>query len=270
MSNMLETKALALTSTVTHQLHQCNFDPIFPLFHPEICWIGPSAQSALTGSQNVQKALSSFICPPLYMVTEEHYQILHSSVRLIFIAGHYLASTMPGSRFNRSDTYRISCVWIQTDKKLLLLHMHISFSSPWQYQNVFPFLETVREPSLLLPPESIGGHQSRRPLHFRGPNAQDYFFQPCDILYVEASNVHTLFFLHSCSYVINAPINRVASVLPEHFIRIHRSFIVNQDYVLQLNRYYVELAGGIKLPVPEKRYRDVKHKLLEPYQVQSD
>lgn len=59
------------------------------------------------------------------------------------------------------------------------------------------------------------------------------------------------------SFEIKEMISDVEKELPENFLRIHRSYIVNMDYVIDCCRYQVNMEGNIQLPIPVKRYAAV-------------
>lgn len=51
--------------------------------------------------------------------------------------------------------------------------------------------------------------------------------------------------------------------LPGYFLRIHRSYLVNRAYILSMEPFCVHLRGGYVLPVPAKRYTQIRRQVLE-------
>ena len=47
----------------------------------------------------------------------------------------------------------------------------------------------------------------------------------------------------------------------KQFCRIHRSYLVNCRFVLQVERYAVTLINGTVLPIPAKRYMEVREEI---------
>ncbi len=67
-------------------------------------------------------------------------------------------------------------------------------------------------------------------------------------------------FLHSKS------IDKISAILPESFLRVHRSYLVNMNRVKELKvaaggRYLLELLSGHSIPVGRTRYKELKQKL---------
>lgn len=54
-----------------------------------------------------------------------------------------------------------------------------------------------------------------------------------------------------------------SNMLPEEFIRIHQSYIVNKSYVVRYSYECLEIVGGIKLPISKVHRKQVRDNLLE-------
>ena len=61
--------------------------------------------------------------------------------------------------------------------------------------------------------------------------------------------------------VIRQPIAALETQFPKQFYRIHRSYLVNCHFIFQVERYAVTLMNGAVLPIPAKRYREVREEL---------
>ena len=69
--------------------------------------------------------------------------------------------------------------------------------------------------------------------------------------------------LHCIDSVINctSKMHSLMNELPNHFCRIHRSYIINTRYLISVRCYEAELISGIKLPIPSATYGKIKKKL---------
>lgn len=43
-----------------------------------------------------------------------------------------------------------------------------------------------------------------------------------------------------------------------NYLRVHKSFLVNSDYIQNICRYEVLLSGGKKIPISKSRYKEVQ------------
>jgi len=60
-----------------------------------------------------------------------------------------------------------------------------------------------------------------------------------DVTYFKAEDKYVRLFTSSDkSYLSNWTMNRLESSLPDNFIRVHRSYIVNRDHILDIRKYF--------------------------------
>jgi len=57
-------------------------------------------------------------------------------------------------------------------------------------------------------------------------------------------------------------ISDVEGKLPSNFVRTHKSYIVNFDYVSAIFPYAMQISDGTVLPIPQKKYREIKEKYM--------
>ncbi len=81
---------------------------------------------------------------------------------------------------------------------------------------------------------------------------------PSDIIYVEADNIYSRIILTDQFIRIPYPIHLMQELLPDYFLRIHRSFLVNQNFITALYPTIILLSNGLRLPVPKKKYQWLK------------
>lgn len=84
-----------------------------------------------------------------------------------------------------------------------------------------------------------------------------------DILYISAYRryclVHTV---SGDSIRVHVPIKEFLANVDEHFMSIHRCYIINISYLKSIQPHEVILIDGTKLPVPVKRYTEIKKSIL--------
>jgi DNA-binding LytR/AlgR family response regulator len=70
-----------------------------------------------------------------------------------------------------------------------------------------------------------------------------------DILFAEASNNYCVIHTAQKKYVLSVTLKTVAARLETlHFIRIHRSYMINPKHIVEVGEGFVQLAGH-KLPI---------------------
>lgn len=98
-------------------------------------------------------------------------------------------------------------------------------------------------------PEDVLWAQSREGA-FRIPINQIY--------YLEAREKKVFVRIRSEEFGIGGTLEKIAAQLPENFVRCHRSFIVNQDYIsrIKLSENMLYLSDGLFVPV-SRSYKEV-------------
>ena len=81
------------------------------------------------------------------------------------------------------------------------------------------------------------------------------------VLYVEAIGKVCTVYMMNRTMVIRQPITALETQFPKQFYRQHRSALVNCRFILQVERYAATLINGTVLPIPAKRYMEVREKI---------
>jgi two-component system LytT family response regulator len=88
-----------------------------------------------------------------------------------------------------------------------------------------------------------------------------------DIIKVEAQDDYVELFTRERSYLKKETMSRLEKSLPpEQFIRVHRSFIINSDYLSKIEKYGKEsymviLQDGSRVQVSKSRIKNLREKL---------
>lgn len=230
-------ETLQMTQFLIEQVYLCDFSQIFPLLHPDITWVGLSEGRCLKGHHQVVSYALNLSSTPIHRLINQKFEMVPLSGNSCLVTGHFTVSAALCDGQTVVSRQSATFIWQFLTQSFCALHIH--FATP------FKLKEKTRAESRLL---------------FHGKNGTDYLLSPSDILYIEADNIYCKFYTRvQCAHIFQ-PINQVEQIMPDYFIRIHRSYIVNKYYVEQLKRYIVTLKNGCTLPIPEKKYMQVKGK----------
>ncbi|RDY30451.1 LytR/AlgR family response regulator transcription factor [Lachnotalea glycerini] len=87
------------------------------------------------------------------------------------------------------------------------------------------------------------------------------------IIYIESKKHKVIFHLllkSEVTYSLYDKLDHIEEILDRNkFMRIHKSFLVNQKYISSIIRYKVQLRTGEFLPVPRQKYKLVEDKYYE-------
>lgn len=93
-------------------------------------------------------------------------------------------------------------------------------------------------------------------------NDEIVFLDCEDILFVKASGKYTMARDDEREYLLNDPISYMEEHLPEYFLRVHRSFIINTKYLIKMKKWFTGkykavIGKSTKFEIPISRsYKD--------------
>lgn len=82
-----------------------------------------------------------------------------------------------------------------------------------------------------------------------------------EIMFIEARNMNSEIHCRTQTVMACEQLAAFQMRLPLNFVKIHRSYLVNAYYVEKVERYQIRLFNGNVVPVPEKKYKEVKQKV---------
>ena len=86
----------------------------------------------------------------------------------------------------------------------------------------------------------------------------NFYIDPAEVSYVETAGAKSLIHFADKDVTVNDKIGVLEKRFPSSFLRVHRSYLVNSAYILTLERYVITLSNNQRIPVPEKRYHEIK------------
>lgn len=216
---------------MTHSIILCFYKGMPSLIqeklHSDIVWINNLTHQCLYGYYCVSSGLFKTCRQTQCHIVFTHTHLLSLSPETFIVSCEY---TVCG-KDNNSRQYCSSFIWKAGPENMKLIYVHMSPSSP--------------------PPAA------EQILSIYGRHSEVYRVHPEDILYIEADDIYSRICCRSIHMTACQSISHLEKLLPPYFMRIHRSFIVNKQYVSRSFRYGLELSDGTQLPIPEKRYMKV-------------
>ena len=195
--------------------------------HSDIVWINGLTSQCLYGYYSVSTSLFKMLRPMQYRIIFRHSHQMFLPPDAFIVTCEYSVSTHEEPDKSCCSSF----IWKSGRDGPKLTYVHMSFSLS------FPISAGV--------------------LSIHSRHAEIYRIRTEDIMYIEASNTYCQIYCCSNQILANQSISSIEKSLPSLFMRTHRSFIVNKQYVRGIYRYGLDLSNGTQLPIPEKRYMKV-------------
>lgn len=206
--------------------------PLLSFLHPKILWSESQQRTVYSGKESVKNWFSSNPPEKSYLSDMRFYKNFESA-GIYRICGEYNIYRT-AERIHPICRERACIIWISDGTSWKVIQVDCSIISG--YFKEFLKLEDIK-----------------RNWHFLSADK---------ILFAEARGSHCLIRGTYCFFEALSAISALEKKLDRHFIRVHRSYLVNPDYVRRLTRFEILMENGEKIPVSEKRYGDVKKALL--------
>lgn len=254
--NAVETVRYIIT-----EYYKLNAEPFFSVLSKNCVWILPGGQIVM-GAEAIQAMFQDGFVMPVFQIEDMEFDLLNTgSPEQIGVFGTYSLFSDVESEMLLAGKQHLTMLFRKEKDGFRLYHLHVS--NEWDElaeDEVFPVRisrQTYHYVRKLL--QESGKPPSRR-IVIKVENAT-YSFDPDMVLYVEAvGKVCTVYMLNR-TMVIRQPIAALEAQFPKQFYRIHRSYLVNCRFIFQVERYAVTLMNGTVLPIPAKRYREVREEL---------
>ena len=239
--------AVNLTRDIICLRYDRKLDEIIKYMDENVVWIGPLGSQYVQGAENVREILSIEQEIP-FVVTNAHYSLLYEDGQTAAVYGHYTASNTGVSHYLFTQEQRCTFIYRKTPAGLRVIFMHVSNPADnlLGKNEDFPFAVGKKAYELVNQKIKENRKRSQR-IRFKDVANGDYYVNLNGVLYIEEM------------------ISDVEKELPENFLRIHRSYIVNMDYVIDCHRYQVNMVKDVQLPIPVKRYAEVFDQLTAYY-----
>ncbi len=78
-----------------------------------------------------------------------------------------------------------------------------------------------------------------------------------DIVYIESENVYIAVHTLQEVYRMRMALSRFSEQLDQTFFKVHRSFVVNLNYIKKITRSQITMANGDSLPLRRGLYGDI-------------
>lgn len=259
MQHLTDRKLIHLTQELLSHFYSRQIQDDLHYLSDDFMWIGAfDYQYTLNKEQFLTTIKSELDAVPFIMRNEE-FQLLYKDKSVIVIYGKFkLHATTKNHEHIRTHT-RLTIVWKYIDHELKLIHIHgsnaqdIPLAFTQSKQHISPkkdFFKYLTSLELM---------QASTKIAFRDINGIYKYFLPDEILFIEANLQHSILVTNDNEIVdISGILSSQVKKLPSYFYRIHKSYLVNVNYIKSVERYALRLDDDTTLPISKNKYLNLK------------
>ncbi len=243
------------------EYYKLNAEPFFSVLSKNCVWILPGGQTVI-GAEAIRGMFEDgFVMPP-FQAEDLEFDCLNTGCpEQIGVFGTYSLFSDAESEMVLAAKQRVTMLFRKEKDGFRLYHLHVS--NEWNEltgDEIFPMQVSRQTYHYVQKLLQESGRTANRRTVIKVENAT-YSFDPDMVLYVEATDKVCTLYMMSRTMVIRQPIAALEAQFPKQFYRIHRSYLVNCHFIFQVERYAVTLMNGAVLPIPAKRYMEVREEI---------
>lgn len=249
------------TCRIMREHYKRNISYVMDELTEDVMWIGPMDHQFLIGKDKFYEVICKerdIFCD----ITKEEYHLIWNNEDTAIVIGRILVHTRESTRMLIEVKQRVTFQYVLVENVPKVSHMHVSnnwdIAQPNEYFPYYAGRQTYQYMQRLL----LEHKKLPRKLTLVDNRKDVHFIMESEILYIQANNDKCIIYYMDGRIEITDTMSHFYSELSDAFLWIHRSYIINMDYVIGVERFLVRLCDGIRIPIPEKRYTKVKNTIL--------
>lgn len=266
MNHQTVENIIKLTQECLTRYWQRDCEFVLKHFDPDAVFIGSLEEQFICGLHGIAHELREAVkaIPPCHLIKQE-YIAVQVSGRTCTVAGRFFTTTNKEADYFMQVQQRCTFTWEEIGGDYKIKQCHIST----------PLGEPQMEKGQIFPPLTgvvVGKYQEQwkkeqqKNVRIAVKDKKDvvHFLAPSDIVYVSASGRNSII-ITITGYEIEArmSITEFMENADERFIMVHRSYVLNNRYISRIQKYEVIMVDGSRVPIPERRYKEVREELIK-------
>lgn len=260
-------ECVRLTEEVISRFWQKDCDYMLSFMPEDAVWIGAQMEQFVCGRENIREVLYSVknemkVCN----IFNGEYIVAQNCGNCCTVAGRYFARVDKSEGFILQAQQRLTFSWQLYNDKLQISCMHIS--NPIGELRVAKgesFVNTIGKNAYKYIHSEIEAVVDNRKLCAEDTNGSMRIITLSDIIYAEADRRNVR--VHTFDEAIDIKIkwSDFLQKTGEALLSVHRSYAVNLKYILSVKEKSVEMVDKTRIPVPDKRFNEIRQKIVDAY-----
>lgn len=266
-------EVMRLTQECLTRYWQLDIDYIINLCDDDVVWIG-ALQSEFTMGKDafiedltaVKKELK-----PCHLVSQE-YVVAQNAGTACTIAGRYLVTTDETVEYFLQAQQRCTFTWEMVEGDLKIKQLHVSNPiGELKVKKGEKFVNTIGEMAQRYLMNHIHALEDTRQLTVIDEKDVVHFLHNEDIVYAAAEGRNCRIYTVDGSEICGRlNMTEFQQICGKELVPVHRSYVINRNYISLIQRYEVVMLDGSKIPIPVKKYKEIKDCLTEMHGVKTE
>lgn len=243
-----------ITKEIMHDYFQGNPETWFQYLDSR-CVFVVTEETILSGIENIKHELQSHLKKGRGNILSDEYFHIPLSKKVTVVIAYTISESREENDLQVVNL--ISFIWQMKGKEPKIVYEHASyrFYEEEKKNTILPL--KTEQSHFQIAKHLLMGNPKKKRLCFLHGNKTIYL-DTSMLLYIEGNRHTSLLHCIDNTYTCTQSLQELKEELPDDFYQIHRSYIIHVDYLVSVCCYEAELIGGITIPIPANKYRQVK------------
>lgn len=251
------------TLRIITDYYHLNPKPLFDVLANDCVWLS-IGNLLVYGASAIKAQFKNGFIMPAFELEAPDFRLIHTgSDEQLTVLGEYTLYPSNKADVICSTRQRITACYRKEADGYKMYHMHVSNEySELTDDEIFPFRisrQTYQYVQKLLR-ESAEKRNYKLKIKSGGSSG---FVDISLILYIQSLERESILHMFNENRLVQNSIKMLEIDLPSHFYRLHRSYLVNCDYISKIERYKLTMITGEELPVPKKRFMQIREDITK-------
>ncbi len=271
MKKELVQEAVTLTQECLTRYWQLDCEYVLGYCDRDVVWVGSLGNQFIEGWEATAADLRAAMAEikPCHLLRQE-FTVVQNVGSACTVVGRYLTTTDDEVGYFLQAQQRCTFTWELGKDGWRIKHIHVS--NPMGELKISKgesFVNALGEMSKKYIRHRLSSQLSEERLVIADSLGTTHFIMPSEILYAMASGRSCILYPLSGGEIharvsISAFLERVGAA----FLVVHRSYAVNKAYISRIQPYELVLVDGSRIPVPVKKFREIRAELAAIYQTE--
>ncbi|MEI3171317.1 MAG: LytTR family transcriptional regulator [Lachnospiraceae bacterium] len=262
-----ESEMLNLTYECLSRYWQKDYMFIVSYCAEQVIWCGARQDEFLLTRSDVAEdfRFNAEGLQPCHLLNAEFYA--QSNASFCVVTGNYRVVTDETADFFLQAQQRCTFVWEKTKEGPRIRHMHVSNPiGEMKMDGKEAFPNKMGKMAYRYMMNEIQRRTCASRISAYGTNGSLTFFELPKVLFISALGKESVVQTADGKTFVKNSISDLQKQAGDALIAIHRSYLVNPEFIRDIRRYTITLKNGTELPVPQRKYDDLRQKLATLYQ----
>lgn len=260
MNKKQESEVIRLTQECLNRYWKLDMEYALEMMDDDVTWVGAEQQEFLHGIDAVRANFDELLLSlrSCHLLNQE-FIVTQNCGKTCAVTGRYLVTTDDENEYFLQAQQRCTFIWELKKDKYKIKHIHVSNPmGELKIKKGERFVNTMGKMAKQYLENKINSVIDKSQITVNDINGATRFVYLTEIMYVYSDKNDTI--LHTINEEIRfrMRISEFSKQLNKNFIHVHRSYIININYMEKMERYNITMKDGSIIPVPVKKYNKLR------------